>query len=292
MPLQPIKFIKGKGPLISKPLSVKEPVAVFGVRLKSKSARMSKFRPAGSMAKRCKASVPRLGRFGHSGIAARTKGSKLHVSRYGPKGDNPYTARLRNSTPELARFNDLKSKNAANKISAARLYRFKPSGHEADSVRGQVSAPRFGRYLGIGSRPVERRIADARYSRFTACGSGAEALRRVRSTAKLDRFPVSGENATTKRFGSAKVGRFSGTALRPGDRRYYAPSKSINISIAKVALAIVLIALLVGLYLLLDYLLKKDPTIGQAAIAEKSYLYNATCTSNLPALSVGTIIVI
>lgn len=292
MPLKPIKFIKGEGPLISKPLSVKEPVAVFGVRLKSKSARMSKFKPAGSMARRCKTSVPRLGRFGHSSIAVRTKGSKLRVSRYGPKGDSPYTSRLKNSTPELARFNDLRSNNAANKINAARLYRFKPSGYEADSVRGQVPAPRFGRYLGIGSRPVGRRTADARYSRFASCGSGAEAVRRIRSTAKLDRFPVSGENATTKRFGSAKVGRFSGTALRSGGRRYYAPSKSINISIAKVALAIVLIALIVGLYLLLDYLLKKDPTIGKAAITEKSYLYNTICTSNLPALRVGTIIVI
>lgn len=291
MPLQPIKFIRGEGPLFSRPFSVKEPVAVFGVRLKSKSARMDKFKPAGSMAKRCRASVPRLARYGHNSIASRTRGSKLHVSRYGPKGDSPYTSRLRNSTAELARFNDLRPKNAANKINAAKLNRFKPSGHEADSARGQVSAPKFGRYLGLGSRPIGRRIADARYSRFTSCGSGAEAVRRVRSTVRLDRFPVSGENATTKRFGSAKVGRFRGTALRPGDRRYYAPSKGINISFVKLALVIVLIALMVGLYLLLDYLLEWDPTIGQASVANFS-LYNTTCTSNLPALSFGTIIVI
>ncbi len=289
MPLQPIKFIKGEGSLFSRPLSVKEPVAVFGVRLKSKSARMNKFKPAGTMAKRSRASVPRLGRFGQESMAIRIKGSKLHVSRYGPKGDSPYTSRLRNSTPELSRFNDLKSKNAAYKINAARLYRFKSSGHEADSVRGQVSIPRFVRYLEIGSRPIGRRAAEARYSRFTSCGSGSEAVRRVRSTAKLDRFPTPGENATTKRFGSAKIGRFSGTALRPGGRRYYAPSKSINISFVKVTLAILLIALIAGLCLLLDYLLKKDPTIGRASIAQN---YTAACTSNLQALSAGTIIVI
>ncbi len=289
MPLQPIKFIKGEGPLFSRPLSVKEPVAVFGVRLKSKSARMNKFKPAGAMAKRSRASVPRLGRFGQGSTAVRTKGSKLHVSSYGPKGDSPYTSRLKNSTPELSRFNELKSKNAANKMNAARLYRFKPSGHEADSVRGQASVPRFVRYLGIGSRPIGRRTVDARYSRFTSCGSGSEAVRRVRSTAKLDRFPIPGENATTKRFGSAKIGRFSGTALRPGDKRYYAPSKSINISFVKVALTILLIALIAGLYLLLDFLLKKDPTIGKASIAQN---YTERCTSSLPALSAGTIIVI
>lgn len=268
MPLQPIKFIKGEGSLFSRALSVKEPVAVFGVRLKSKSARMNKFKPAGSMAKRRRASVPRLGRFGQNSIAVRTRGSKLHVSQYGPKGDSPYTSRLRNNTPELARFNDLKSKNAANKVNSARLYRFKHSGHEADSARGQVSVPRFERYLGIGSRPIGRRTVGAHYSRFTACGSGSDAVRRVRNTAKLDRFPVPGENATTKRFGSAKIGRFGGTALRPGDRRYYAPSKSINISFIKVVLTILLIALIAGLYLLIDYLLKKDPTIGNASIAE------------------------